>query len=197
MPNTARFDDAIGALRYLQAQPFVVPDRVASFGWSQGGEFAMSVINGPTLDRARARGVALPPVGYAAAIAMYPGGCERLRQGAGRQTAPPADRRLRRLDAAPVLPRDGGQHEGAWRRRHARRVRGRLPLFRRGRPAEAVLKDIEQPFTPGTYGVTVVVRSRCRGRRPAAGRGLPVAGAARGRRALTGASALPSHGAAC
>ncbi|PYM47808.1 MAG: hypothetical protein DME16_12230 [Candidatus Rokuibacteriota bacterium] len=56
-PSTARFDDAIGALRYLQAQPFVIPDRVASFGWSQGGLFAMSVINGPTLERARARGV--------------------------------------------------------------------------------------------------------------------------------------------
>ena len=75
-PSTARFDDAIGALRYLQAQPFVIPDRVASFGWSQGGLFAMSVINGPTLERARARGVTLPRAGYAAAIAMYPGGCE-------------------------------------------------------------------------------------------------------------------------
>jgi dienelactone hydrolase len=74
-PSTARFDDAIGALRYLQTQPFVIPDRVASFGWSQGGLFAMSVINGPTLERARARGVALPRAGYAAAIAMYPGGC--------------------------------------------------------------------------------------------------------------------------
>ena len=55
MPNTARFDDAIGALRYLQSRPFVIPERVASFGWSQGGLYAMSVINGPTLERARAR----------------------------------------------------------------------------------------------------------------------------------------------
>ena len=28
-PNTARFDDAIGALRYLQSRPFVIPERVA------------------------------------------------------------------------------------------------------------------------------------------------------------------------
>src|SRR5262249_43790072 len=63
-PSTARFDDAIGALRYLQSQSYVMPDRVASFGWSQGGLFAMSVINGPTLERARARGVVLPRIGY-------------------------------------------------------------------------------------------------------------------------------------
>src|SRR5207247_8429813 len=40
-PATTRFDDAIGALKYLQAQPFVIPERVASFGWSQGGVFAI------------------------------------------------------------------------------------------------------------------------------------------------------------
>src|SRR3990172_7470746 len=35
----------------------------------------LPVINGPPLERARARGVVLPPVGFAAAVAMYPGGC--------------------------------------------------------------------------------------------------------------------------
>jgi len=77
-PITARFDDAMGALRYLQAQPFVRPDRIAAIGWSQGGVYAMAVINGPSLERAKQRGVELPAVGFAAAIAFYPGGCKSL-----------------------------------------------------------------------------------------------------------------------
>ncbi len=77
-PITARFDDAFGALRYLQAQPFVIADRIAAIGWSQGGVYSIAVINGPTLERARQRGVKLPPVGFAAGIAVYPGGCFSL-----------------------------------------------------------------------------------------------------------------------
>src|SRR5262249_61928465 len=71
-PLTARFDDAFGALRYLQSQPFVRGDRVAAIGWSQGGVYAMSVINGPSIERARKRGVDLPVVGFAAGIVVYP-----------------------------------------------------------------------------------------------------------------------------
>ena len=77
-PVTARFDDAFGALRYLQSLPDVKPDRIAAIGWSQGGVYAMSVINGPSLERARRRGVALPAPGFAAAIGVYPGGCFSL-----------------------------------------------------------------------------------------------------------------------
>ncbi|HET8575870.1 MAG TPA: dienelactone hydrolase family protein [Methylomirabilota bacterium] len=77
-PITARFDDAFGALRYLQAQPFVIAGRVAAVGWSQGGVYAMAVINGPSLERARLRGVKLPPVGFAASIGISPGGCFSL-----------------------------------------------------------------------------------------------------------------------
>ncbi len=33
-PLTARFDDAFGALRYLQSQTYVRADRVAAIGWS-------------------------------------------------------------------------------------------------------------------------------------------------------------------
>lgn len=77
-PITARFDDAFGALRYLQSLPSVRPDRIAAIGWSQGGVYAMAVINGPSLERARKRGAALPPVGFAAAIGFYPGGCFSL-----------------------------------------------------------------------------------------------------------------------
>jgi dienelactone hydrolase len=78
LPNTARFDDAFGALLFLQAQRFVAPDRIAAMGWSQGGVFAMAVINGPSLDRARQRGVTLPTPGFVAAVGVYPGGCPSL-----------------------------------------------------------------------------------------------------------------------
>ncbi len=154
-PSTARFDDAIGALRYLQAQPFVIPDRVASFGWSQGGLFAMSVINGPTLERARARGVTLPRAGYAAAIAMYPGGCEAyvkelvirplllLIGGADNWTPPQYCREM----AAAMKARGADvtlvEYPGAY---HYFDIVGQR---------KEVLKDIEQPYTPGTFGVTV------------------------------------------
>jgi dienelactone hydrolase len=77
-PITARFDDAFGALRYLQSLPDVKADRIGAIGWSQGGVYAMSVINGPSLERARRRGVALPATGFAAGIGVYPGGCFSL-----------------------------------------------------------------------------------------------------------------------
>jgi dienelactone hydrolase len=78
LPNTARFEDAFGALRYLQGRPFVRPDRIAAVGWSQGGVFAMSVVNGESLERARARGMDVPAVGFAAGVGIYPGGCFSL-----------------------------------------------------------------------------------------------------------------------
>ncbi|HEV8437636.1 MAG TPA: dienelactone hydrolase family protein [Methylomirabilota bacterium] len=77
-PITARLDDAFGGLRYLQSLPYVQGDRVAAVGWSQGGVYAMAVVNGPSLERARKRGVDLPAVGFAAAIGVYPGGCFSL-----------------------------------------------------------------------------------------------------------------------
>jgi dienelactone hydrolase len=154
-PSTARFDDAIGALRYLQSQPFVIPERVASFGWSQGGVFAISVINGPTLERARARGVDVPKVGYAAAVAMYPGGCRDYAKelvvrplllligGADDWTPPQYCREM----AANVKARGADvtlvEYAGAY---HYFDVVGQQ---------KQVLKDIEQPFNLGTYGVTV------------------------------------------
>lgn len=77
-PITARLDDAFGALRYLQSRPDVRPDRIAAIGWSQGGVYAVSVINGPSLERARRRGAELPVPGFAAAVGIYPGGCFSL-----------------------------------------------------------------------------------------------------------------------
>ncbi len=73
-----RFDDAFGALRYLQSLPFVDPGRIGAMGWSNGGVFAMAVINGPSLERAMRRGVTLPPVGFRLGIGLYPGGCFSL-----------------------------------------------------------------------------------------------------------------------
>lgn len=77
-PISARFDDAFGALRYLQSLDYVRGDRVAAIGWSQGGVYAMAAVNGPSLERARRRGVALPAAGFAAAVGVYPGGCFSL-----------------------------------------------------------------------------------------------------------------------
>ena len=51
---------------------------MAAIGWSQGGVYAMAVINGPSLERARGRGVTLPATGFAAGIGVYPGGCFSL-----------------------------------------------------------------------------------------------------------------------
>lgn len=78
VPNTERLDDAIGALRFLQAQSRVDGRRVGAMGWSNGGVFAMAVVNGPSLERAKARGVGISPPGYRAAVALYPGGCASL-----------------------------------------------------------------------------------------------------------------------
>ena len=78
LPSTERFADAVGALRWLQSRPYVDPRRVGAMGWSNGGVYAMSVINGPSLERAKRRGVEMPAPGFAAGVAMYPGGCYSL-----------------------------------------------------------------------------------------------------------------------
>ena len=78
IPVTARLDDAFGALRWLQSQPDVRKDKVGIIGYSQGGVYAMSVVNGPSLERAARRGVKIPEPGFAAAVGVYPGGCRSL-----------------------------------------------------------------------------------------------------------------------
>jgi dienelactone hydrolase len=80
LPSTERFDDAMGGLAFLQSLPYVARGRVGVIGWSNGGVFAMSVVNGPSLDRARARGVTLPEPGFQAAVGVSPGGCFSLVQ---------------------------------------------------------------------------------------------------------------------
>jgi dienelactone hydrolase len=78
LANTERFDDAVGALRWLHARPYVAPDRVGISGWSNGGVFSMAVVNGPSQERARRRGLEIPSPGYRAAVGVYPGGCRSL-----------------------------------------------------------------------------------------------------------------------
>jgi dienelactone hydrolase len=78
IPSTERFDDAVGALRWLHRRPYVDAARVGIVGWSNGGVFAVAAVNGPSLERARRRGVRLPEPGFAAAVALYPGGCYSL-----------------------------------------------------------------------------------------------------------------------
>lgn len=78
IPVTARLDDAFGALKWLQSQGDVRKDRVGIIGFSQGGVYAMAVVNGPSLERAARRGVKVPDPGFAAAVGVYPGGCRSL-----------------------------------------------------------------------------------------------------------------------
>jgi dienelactone hydrolase len=77
-PGSERFDDAIGGLAFLQSRPYVDRARIGVIGWSNGGVYSMSVINGPSLERARQRGVTLPEPGFRAGIGVYPGGCASL-----------------------------------------------------------------------------------------------------------------------
>jgi dienelactone hydrolase len=78
LPSSERFDDAVGALRWLQGRGEVARERIGVMGWSNGGLFAMSLVNGPTHERARRRGVTVPEPGIKAAVAFYPGGCYSL-----------------------------------------------------------------------------------------------------------------------
>ncbi len=80
VPATERFDDAVGALPFLQAKSYVDRERIGAIGWSNGGVFAMAVINGPSLERAQRRGVTPPEPGFRAAVGVYPGGCFSLVQ---------------------------------------------------------------------------------------------------------------------
>jgi dienelactone hydrolase len=67
----ARPKDAYGALLFLQAKPFVRPDRVGLIGWSQGGGAVLMTIR--TSDSPRPAD--LPRGDFRTAIAFYPGSC--------------------------------------------------------------------------------------------------------------------------
>jgi dienelactone hydrolase len=63
--------DAYGALLFLQAQPFVRPDRIAIIGWSQGGGAVLFAIGSQSV----ARPAQLPWGDFRAAVAFYPTAC--------------------------------------------------------------------------------------------------------------------------
>jgi len=71
----ARPRDAYAALRYLQTQPSVRPDRIGAVGWSQGGATVLNTI--------ALQSPARPPdlkQDFRAAVAFYPGRCSDKMQ---------------------------------------------------------------------------------------------------------------------
>jgi dienelactone hydrolase len=72
--NRAR--DAYGALLFLQAQPFVRPDRIGIMGWSQGGGALLFAIG----TQSSSRPTQLPRGDFRAAVAFYPTSCDEQRQ---------------------------------------------------------------------------------------------------------------------
>ena len=77
--------DAYGALRYLQAQPFVRPDRIAVVGWSQGGGVTLLSVRGDSLGRP----ADLREGDFRAAVAFYPAVCrERAHRASWTTTIP-------------------------------------------------------------------------------------------------------------
>jgi dienelactone hydrolase len=72
--NRAR--DAYGALLFLQAQPFVQPDRIGIMGWSQGGGALLFAIGTQSFSRP----AQLPQGDFRAAVAFYPSSCDEQRQ---------------------------------------------------------------------------------------------------------------------
>ena len=70
-PEVQRPLDAYGALRYLQAQPDVEPDRIALMGWSHGGGSVLFALGSADAARDQAAGQS----GFRAAVAFYPGWC--------------------------------------------------------------------------------------------------------------------------
>jgi dienelactone hydrolase len=158
-PVTARFDDAFGALRYLQSLPYIRGDRVAAVGWSQGGVYAMAVINGPSLERAKKRGVELPAPGFAAGIGIYPGGCLSLLNEqaihpllvliGGADDWTPAATCARMVDAMRARGADATivVYPGAY---HYFDVEGQK---------HEVLAEVENDLKPGGHGATVAYQA--------------------------------------
>ena len=77
--SRARPRDAYAALGWLQAQPYVAPERIALIGWSHGGGTVMRSVEASS----EARPSVLPHGGFRAAVAFYPG-CPNVRTRKGR-----------------------------------------------------------------------------------------------------------------
>jgi len=130
--SRARPRDAYAALGWLQAQPYVAPERIALIGWSHGGGTVMRSVEASS----EARPSVLPHGGFRAAVAFYPG-CPNVRTREGRAASAGSDRRGRRLDFARRVPQLCRGRRQARRRRDAAHVPWRLPRVRftqAGRP---------------------------------------------------------------
>jgi dienelactone hydrolase len=68
--------DAYAALLFLQAQPYVRPDRIGVIGWSEGGGAVLFPIGAQSLGRP----AQLPQGDFRAAVAFYPASCNERRQ---------------------------------------------------------------------------------------------------------------------
>ena len=198
-PITARFDDAFGALRYLQSRPDVRADRIAAIGWSQGGRLRHGGDQRPEPRARPRRGVACRLARgrlRRGASASIPGGCFSLVRRAGGPAAAGAHRRGRRLDARGQVPGDG--------RGHARRAAptprsstypGAYHYFDVEGQRHEVLAQVENDNRPGGFGATVVLPGGGRGGRPPPDRGVPGAGTSNGRAVtLTLRSGVASSG---
>jgi len=83
-PEIERPRDAYGALRFLQAQPYVKADRIALIGWSHGGGTVLFSIGPRSPARAalddKSRDATPAAPDFRAAIAFYPGWCNTFSQ---------------------------------------------------------------------------------------------------------------------
>src|SRR5947208_9336752 len=70
--NTERFDDGVGALRYLQSRGDVDRDHVGVIGWSNGGAFAMALVNGLAISGPARVGALWRSPGIAGPAALIP-----------------------------------------------------------------------------------------------------------------------------
>ena len=84
-PWAERPRDLYGALLFLQAQPFVIAERIGLIGWSHGGG---SVVFAIQTDNT-ARPAALPKGDFRAAVAFYPALCNSRHLGITWTTAVP------------------------------------------------------------------------------------------------------------
>jgi len=78
--------DAYGALAYLQTQNYVLPDRIAALGWSQGGGVVLLSIGNHSLGRPAGL---TPERDFRAAVAFYPASCSAEREPADWATSIP------------------------------------------------------------------------------------------------------------
>ena len=76
--------DAYAALLYLQAEPYVRPNRIGIIGWSEGSGAVLYAIRAQSLGRP----AELPHGDFRAAVAFYPASCSERRQQGWTSTIP-------------------------------------------------------------------------------------------------------------